>query len=292
MTASKDFNNWSYERHKEHETQMAEDANLPFCYKDPDSIDTWRHTKMHQMCQPLIAHYPDAKWMTIGDGRFGSDAHFFQNQGLDVLATSLTDESLQKAMKKGYIDKCAAVNAELIDLCDGEMDFVYCKEAYHHFPKPPVAFYEMFRVAAKGLVLIEPYEQHSRPLGFVKAIAKRKLWNQPLHFEPSGNFIYRTDPKAIAKKLSASGNEGAVAYKLFNDFFHRDLARKKAAPGSHGFLLQRIILGIMNFICRLKLMDYALICLIALKEKPSGTLARELTKNGFRIIDLPKNPYR
>jgi len=247
---------------------------------------------MHLMCEPLLKYYPKARWMTIGDGRFGSDAHFFRSQGMDVLATSLTDESLKFSKKKGFIDQFAAINAEAITLPDNALDFVYCKEAYHHFPKPPVAFYEMFRVAAKGVVLLEPNEERLRPLGWIKAIIKRKLWNQPMHFEPCGNFIYRTEPKLIAKLMSASGNEGAIAFRLFNDFYHPVLAKKKEAAGSPGFQLLRGIIGIQNLLCRIGLLDYGLICLIALKEKPAPLLVKELKRSGFRIIDLPENPYK
>jgi SAM-dependent methyltransferase len=230
--------------------------------------------------------------MTIGDGRFGSDAHFFKSRGVDVLATSLTDDSLRLAAEKGYIDRFSAINAERIDLRGESVDFVYCKEAYHHFPKPPVAFYEMFRVAAKGVILLEPNEERVRPLGWLKAFVKMKLWNQPINFEPCGNFIYRTDPKRIAKMMSACGCEGTVAFRLFNDFYHPAVARQKAEPTSFGFLILRGIIGIQNLLCRLGLMDYAMICLIALKKKPDASLLTKLKNSGFKIINLPENPYK
>lgn len=244
------------------------------------------------MCEPLLKQFHSAKWMTVGDGRFGSDAHFFLSQGIDVLATSLTDQSLIRAHEKGYIDRFASINAEQIDLNDDAFDFVYCKEAYHHFPRPPVAFYEMLRVASKGVILVEPHEERPRPLGWIKAIAKRLLWNQPIHFERGGNFIYRIDPRAIEKLMCAIGNEGAIAFKLFNDFYHPSLAKQKASPPSVGFTLLRGAIITHNILCKIGLMDYALICLIALKNRPSKTLAKELKKSGFRIIELPINPYR
>ena len=283
---------WSYKKHEAHEAIMADKRNLPSSYTAPDQVDAWRHNRMHGMFAPLLKLYPKSIWMTVGDGRFGSDAHYLRSKGMDVLATSLTDESLKQAHDRGYIDKFARMNAEKIDLANDRMDFVYCKEAYHHFPKPPVAFYEMLRVSSKGVVLIEPFEQRPRPLGFIKAVAKQKLWHQPLHFEPAGNFIYRTDPNAIFKLMCADGHEGALAFKLFNDFYHPRLAKGRASKNSMPFFLQKLALGIMNTLCRLKLMDYGLICLVALRDKPSEQAGKELARAGFKIIELPKNPYK
>ena len=64
-----------------------------------------------------------------------------------MLATSLTDSNLRIAQERGYIDKFQAENAERLSLTDDSFDFILCKESYHHFPRPAIAFYEMVRVA-------------------------------------------------------------------------------------------------------------------------------------------------
>ena len=52
--------------------------------------------------------------MTIGDGAYGSDAHFLRENGADVLATNINDDRLKIALEKGFIDKFKAENAENI----------------------------------------------------------------------------------------------------------------------------------------------------------------------------------
>ena len=36
---------------------------------------------MHEMLVPLIEANPDSKWLTVGDGSYGSDAYFLQSKG-------------------------------------------------------------------------------------------------------------------------------------------------------------------------------------------------------------------
>lgn len=49
-------------------------------------------------------------------------------------------------------------NAEKLSSPNETLDFVLCKESYHHFTRPMLALYEMLRVATKAVVLIEPNE--------------------------------------------------------------------------------------------------------------------------------------
>ena len=72
----------------------------------------------------------------------------------------------------------------------------------------------------EAAVLIEPYDGPKRLLDLFKEPAKKLLWGkeQTIHFEPSGNYIYRIHPRQIGKKLAAMGY-AAVAYKTFNDIY-------------------------------------------------------------------------
>lgn len=55
-------------------------------------------------------------------------------------------------------------NAESLSFRDNEFEVAFCKEAYHHFPRPFLALYEMLRVASKAVVLAEPNDQIPRPI--------------------------------------------------------------------------------------------------------------------------------
>lgn len=74
----------SYHQHAEHERTFG----LPSCYTDPESVDAWRHSRMLNTILPLVRIFPKATWMTIGDGRYGSEAFFLHKHGINVTATS------------------------------------------------------------------------------------------------------------------------------------------------------------------------------------------------------------
>jgi SAM-dependent methyltransferase len=226
----------------------------------------------------------------VGDGSYGSDAYFLQQQGMDVLASSLTDHSLKIAADKGYLKKYAAVNAEQIPYEDESFDFVLCKEAYHHFPRPAIAFYEMLRVAKDAVVLIEPYDGPKRFLEMIKEPAKKLLWgkNQTIHFEPSGNYIYRINPKQIGKKMAATGY-AAVAYKTFNDIYFPRFGKSKC--GSMGHRITKLAIFAQDILCALRLLNPALVTLVAFKNTSLSDVEQLCGKSGFKLIFLPKNPY-
>ena len=106
------------------------------------------------------------KWLTVGDGRFGSDAMKLIEYGAtNVLCTDLDDYLIKYSAKKKEINNYKKENAENLTFSDNEFDFVLCKESYHHFPRPMLALTEMFRVAKIGVILIEPRDYYiDRPL--------------------------------------------------------------------------------------------------------------------------------
>jgi len=280
---------WSYARHYHHTSDLSEEE-LPSCYSRPDSIDAWRHERMQKTVVPLVKAYPKATWMTIGDGSYGSDAYFLRGIGADVLATNLNEERLKIAMKKGFIDKFKAENAEKISFPDNSFDFVLCKEAYHHFPRPPMAFYEMLRVVRRAVILIEPQETCKKKiLGYAKDILKMILRrDKSTVFEPSGNHIFRVNIREI-EKMMTSLNYEIVSIKGLNDFYHPRLSKAKLA--TLPFSITEFGIGLQNILCKLKMLDYGLATIIAFKQVPANELKIELRRNGFRILNLPRNPY-
>ena len=73
-----------------------------------------------------------------------------------VHCSDISDKLLRIGNNKGFINEFSAQNAESLKFLDNSFDYVLCKEAFHHFPRPFIALHEMFRVSQKGVVLIEP----------------------------------------------------------------------------------------------------------------------------------------
>lgn len=282
---------WSYSRHYNH-TRASAEEELPSCYSSPTSIDAWRHNRMKRTIIPLIKGCPGATWMTVGDGAYGSDAHFLRENGADVLATNINDDRLKIALEKGFIDKFKAENAENISFADNSFDFVLCKESYHHFPRPPIAFYEMLRVAMRAVVLIEPQETcNKKILDYTKKFVKKILRKQKSTlFELSGNYIFRVNIREIEKMMTSLNHE-IIAIRMLNDFFHPRLSNAESERLSFPFLVTKFVIGVQNILCTLKLLDCGLATIIAFKQVPPDALQLMLRHNAFRIINLPQNPF-
>jgi SAM-dependent methyltransferase len=291
MSGNDSHTKGSYDRHSEHEAQMVEQGQLPSCYTMPNSVDAWRHRRMHNLLLPLIRETPNATWLTIGDGNYASDAYFLCQEGADVIASSLTVASLQTAKELGYVSRIASVNAEMIEYPDDSFDFVLCKESYHHFPRPAIAYYEMLRVAREAVILIEPYEGNGRVLSWMKVLIKRFIRGTKNieQFEHTGNFIYRISQRETEKMLTAL-NYCNLAIRRFNDCY-LSWASTKNRPRSWGFCVTFAGVAFQDILCNLGLLDHGLAAIISFKRPLKQEIRKGLKDVGFKVIDLPRNPY-
>ena len=279
---------WSYGRHTLHEQN---EVALPSCYSAPASIDAWRHRRMLATLAPLLEEYPAATWLTVGDGAYGSDAHYLQSHGATATASSLTDGRLSVAQQRGYIRSYCTQNAEALSAADDSYDFVLCKESYHHFPRPPLAFYEMLRVARRAAIFIEPVEGEDRLLDRAKKLAKRLLrGDSQFDFEPSGNFIFRASVREMAKMLTAL-NGPSLAFRQYNDFYYAPAAALRHDEASLGRLITGAGLLAQDLLCRLALLNYGLATIVVFKRPIENRLADRLRGSGFKLRPLPRNPY-
>ncbi len=57
---------------------------------------------------------------------------------------------LGKGSELGFIGEYSAQNAESLSFASNSFDYVFCKDAMHHCPRPVIALYEMLRVARGG----------------------------------------------------------------------------------------------------------------------------------------------
>lgn len=145
---SNKFHDTSYKSHQSHYEKI--DRDLGGTWANKDTVDYWRHQRMYSCLDPIIDSNKGAKWLTIGDGRYGTDANYILSKGeTNVIATDIADTYLKIAKEKGFIQDYQVENAEDLSLEDESDDFVLCKESYHHFPRTMVALYEFLRVAKK-----------------------------------------------------------------------------------------------------------------------------------------------
>lgn len=263
---------------------------LPSRFTAPESVDNWRHTRMLSSAKVLVNAMPDSEWLTVGDGNYGSDAAYLTSLGVRAVATSLVGDSLRVAAERGYIREYRQENAEHLSLDDGSVDFVLCKEAYHHFPRPPIALYEMLRVARVGVLLIEPIVG-KRALDGLKTLVKRVVrGDAETLFEPAGNFIYRLNIQEMANLMTAAG-ELCIAYRRFNDFYMPGLGAERAEGWTRGNLVTRMGVAVQDGLAHMGLMAWGLASVVVFKGMPAPELRAELKRADFTVQMLPVNPY-
>lgn len=276
-----------------------------------DTVDAWRHERMYACIDPILSLFPESKWLTVGDGRFGKDAHYILSKGHEALASDISDTLLKIGAERGFIRDFKVANAESLPFESGSFDFVLCKESYHHFPRPMLALYEMIRVAKKGVVLIEPCEaptlaSKSRIIkGLVKDLLLRiglssflRTGNVSLirgydnSFEDVGNYVYTISEREIEKTALGMGYT-SCAFKGLNDYYEKGLEFEKAAENSPVFLKVKENIDRAGSRCKNTFggKTHDLLIAVMFKQPLDAIAIQNFTKFGFTVRHLPENPY-
>ncbi len=301
MCSDREFHLLSYQRHTSHYgvySMGGEQESLAQTWLRNDTVDAWRHNRMYRLLDPILETEPNARWLTVGDGRYGNDSNYISNKGCPVLASDISDVLLKEAKNIGYITEYRQENAELLSFADGEFDYVFCKESYHHFPRPLIALYEMMRVAAKGVVLIEPNDlctsDKASQVLFrnMLGMLKRGLGREVIRhgFEEAGNYIYSISRREI-EKVALGMNYNVIAFCGVNDFYLAGVEYEKLSERGPLYRKVKARIDLYNLLTRLGLRDYILLGAIIFKKDPSEILSRNLDRAGYGVMTLPKNPH-
>ncbi len=310
----------SYDLHEKNSWNSTGENDIEqkiLAWKRRDTADYWRHARKYSNLDALIKNDPKAKWLTQGDGRYGSDARFLEENKIDVLAGDISTELLQKAKESGYITKYEKSNAEKLHYADNSFDYVLCKESYHHFPRPMVALAEMLRVAKKAVLLIEPQDQDiitrerirkypPKDLlwrAFVNYVRVKLLGKSPIaiigevskeDFEPAyediGNYVYEISKPELLK-VCYGQNFDAIAFKEMNDHYIKGGEYELANETSPLFTSLKKEIDEMNERCEKGMQNYDYLVAFLFKKMPENNLIEDLKKGGFEFKKLTKNPH-
>ena len=65
------------------------------------TLDRWRHDRMYDHLKPVVEFNNEISWLTVGDGRYGTDANaLFRLGATNVMCTDISDKMLDIARKK------------------------------------------------------------------------------------------------------------------------------------------------------------------------------------------------
>lgn len=263
-----------------------------------DTVDYWRHKRMRDEILPLLHHFPESKWLTVGDGRYGTDAHYLIEKGFHAHASDIQDDLLKIGHEKGFIQDFSRQNAEQLTFLDNEFDFTMCKEAYHHFPRPSIALYEMLRVSKKGAVLIEPldnlfFDSVFRILVYKIKVFVKKLIGKKVNihsFETSGNYVFSLSSRDL-QKYALGMHFDFIAHKVIHDYYEKGVEFEIADTKSRLFNKIKKKIKKATLLYRLGLNNTGIIIGIILKKTPDMSVITNLELEGFVTEIMPKNPY-
>jgi len=299
--------------HRAHERAYESEQHTRFAstWTHDDTVDWWRHARMHSCLEPLLEAYPGARWVTIGDGRYGTDAHYLLQHGAKALATDISETMLRRAKAEGFITEYKKENAEQLSFADNSFDFALCKEAYHHMPRPMMAVYEMLRVARRAVVFIEPDQTPTLvnprrvlkmlvkelliQLGFSRLFKKRSTaiidfgidW-----YEEAGNYGFCISRREL-ERVALGLDYPHVAFRGFNDAYVAGVEEEKAVESSELFNRIRAEIEQKDRRCKrgLSLAYPEYLVAIIFKQAIDDGLRSALVTAGYDVIDLQRNPH-
>ena len=281
-----------YDKQEKDWLRCLEDKSA-YTWLKENTLDRWRHKRLLNEIKPLLKE--KSTWLTLGDGRYGTEAHFIIENGGDAYASDISDKLLKEGHEIGFINKYGSENAENLSFDDESFDYVLIKEAFHHFPRPWLALYEAFRVCKKGVILIEPTDKK----GLARKIRKiiKFILNRPTSdygFEKIGNFVYSINNTEIEKFLLGMHYRN-VAFKYMNDHYTKGVEfvelKTKSLKDKFKIFKLKAIISFKDFICLFFNGNYELMLSILFKEDPDYKTINMLKDKKWIYKKLPENPY-
>ena len=287
-----------YERYIKDEKQ----SKIADAWLDLESLDYWRHNRILDLIRPFINK--NEKWLTIGDGRYGSEAAWLKRNGLYSHSTDLHTNLLDLAHKRGIIDSFSKENAEELNFDSNSFDYVLIKETLHHLPRPWLAIYEAYRVCKKGVIIIEPNDSYPyshlikkifiKFKNFLKRFLRKKVYKDEYGFEEVGNFIYSINFRELEKFLLGI-HKTQIAFNNINDHYFENIEyisikSKKLKEKIVLFKLKATIL-LKDILCNLGFLNYSIGEVILFKTNPNNKVLDSLKRKNWVYKRLPTNPY-
>ena len=271
--------------------------------KEDNTVGAWRQHRMFD----FVHCFTDKNdtWLTLGDSR-GNDSNWLKKLGIEhVVASSLDVSLLEFGHEIGDVGEYLSINAENIMLDDNSFDYVLCKEALHHMPRPMLAIYEMLRIARKGIVFIEPQDRlidwrAANNKSFYREIIDDSLVGSKISYkrcdddqeimtsyidwweDGAFNYVYTFSKREI-RKISLGTGLPSFATKCFNDHYNDEWCSQPATPDSDGFKKMKEQIELHDLACANIGKPYSYITGILFKQTPQPSVANHLKEIGYEF---------
>ena len=294
-----------YDKHDKQYKEYIQDkkkSEIANSWLNQQSLDYWRHNRMLKLIKPFIQK--NEQWLTIGDGRYGSEAAWLKRNGVDCHSSDMHINLLEDAYNKGLIDSFSKQNAENLDFASNSFDYVLIKETLHHLPRPWLAIYESFRVCKKGVIIIEPNDPYPysnilriffiKLKNLLKRFLSKKVYKDEYGFEEVGNFIYTINIRELEKFLLGM-HKTDIASSNLNDhhFKNIEFVSNNGRTIKEKLISMKLktIIFFKDILCNLSLLNFSIGEVILFKDKPSSEIIDTLKKSNWNYKKLPSNPY-
>lgn len=298
-------------RHVNEDPFIEERKKIHESWFNERTVDFWLHNKMYETVRPVAAFYRSGKWMTVGDGRYGLDSIRLKKifSLSDILATDLGSQMLAMGKDRGLLDRYAVEDAERLSFPDNSFDVLFCKESFHHLPRPWLGVYEMIRVCKSAVILIEPLDcptvkisKMAYFLSFPKSLFAKLRGqgalpniveiNPPDHaFEESGNYMYSVSISEV-EKLVHGLDLGGMAWLPYNIVYEKGCEFEEAVPENPTF--QKILKETAAFDRNCKAhpayFKYNMATFVIFKGAIDRGLRADMETFGFQFMKKVDNP--
>lgn len=294
-----------YDKHDKEYQEYKKDkkkSKVANSWINQQSLDYWRHNRMLEPLRPFIQK--NEKWLTIGDGRYGSEAAWLKRNKVDCHSSDMHTNFLEEAHKKGLIDSFSKQNAENLDFESNSFDYVLIKETLHHLPRPWLAIYESFRVCKKGVIIIEPNDPYPysnilriffiKLKNLLKKFLGKKVYKDEYGFEEVGNFIYTINIRELEKFLLGM-HKNDIASNNLNDHYLKNIEfisiNERKIKDKFMYMKLKTIIFLKDILCKLSLLNFSIGEVVLFKDKPGSKMIDKLEKSKWKYKKLPINPY-
>jgi SAM-dependent methyltransferase len=287
----------SHVAHEQHMINLIHEKDKRlFTLKNKDCIAYLLNIRTLDILEPLLNN--KNTWLTIGDYN-GFEAKYFQEKGQPVIASDISDVFLKEAKAEGLIEEYKKENVEQLSLSQNSIDYLLCREAFHHFPRAYLGLYEMLRVAKKGVIVVEPVDILAKmPMVLLfKNICDRfnpqlinKFWKNRYSWEPVGNYVFKISEREVEKIAMGIGLP-CIAFLGINIIKSEKEEIMTVPADLRLWNKMKLKINFLNLLSKLRLTPYNMLCSIIFNEMPEKDTLENLKENGFRIIKLPANPY-
>lgn len=217
-----------------------------------------------------------------------------------MMATDISDKLLRIGCDKGFINDYSEQNAENLSFQNEQFGFVLCKESYHHFPRPHIALHEMLRVSEHGVFLIEPLDSAIKPkllnkfIPLIRCLLGKPPNSENHRFETVGNYIFSVSEREL-EKVQLGMHRRFIAYMYFNDYYEDGfpfvMLNSTDKTDIKKIRKAKRFIKIRDILARFGLIRPGLLATILFKYDPNPLLLQSLKKAGWKIKELPRNPY-